>query len=62
MIVVAGNIYEKFQASLRHMAELETQRNTAEQRAAIEAEQQKIETLNSSCGCRARNFSRCSRP
>ncbi len=45
MIVVAGNIHEKFQASLRHLAELETQRNTAERRAAVEAEHQKISTL-----------------
>jgi len=45
MIVVAGNIHEKFQASLRHLAELETQRNTSEKRAAVEAEQQKIATL-----------------
>ena len=39
MIVVAGNIYEKFQASVRHLAELEAHRTTAERRAAIEAEQ-----------------------
>ena len=45
MIVVAGNIHEKFQASLRHLQDLEPQRNTAEKRAAIEAEQQKIQTL-----------------
>ena len=45
MIVVAGNIYEKFQASVRHLAELESHRNTAEKRAAVEAEQQKIATL-----------------
>jgi RNA polymerase primary sigma factor len=45
MIVVAGNIHEKFQASLRHLQELETQRNTAEKRAAVEAEQQKAQTL-----------------
>ena len=45
MIVVAGNIHEKFQASIRHLADLETQRNTAEKRAATEAEQQKIATL-----------------
>jgi RNA polymerase primary sigma factor len=45
MIVVAGNIYEKFQSSLRHLQDLETHRNTAERRAAIEAEQQKISTL-----------------
>ena len=34
MIVVAGNIHEKFQASLRHLQELETHRNTSERRAA----------------------------
>ena len=45
MIVVAGNIHEKFQASFRHLQELETQRNTAEKRAAVEAERQKIQTL-----------------
>jgi RNA polymerase primary sigma factor len=45
MIVVAGNIYEKFQVSTRHIQELESQRTTAERRAAIEAEQAKIQTL-----------------
>jgi RNA polymerase primary sigma factor len=45
MIVVAGNIHEKFQASLRHIQELESQRTTAERRAALEAEQTKIQTL-----------------
>jgi RNA polymerase primary sigma factor len=45
MIVVAGNIHEKFLASHRHLTELESQRNTSERRAAIEAEQQKIATL-----------------
>jgi RNA polymerase primary sigma factor len=45
MIVVAGNIHEKFQASLRHIQELESQRTTAERRAAIEAEHTKIQTL-----------------
>jgi RNA polymerase primary sigma factor len=44
MIVVAGNIYEKFQASVRRLQELEAQR-TPEKRDAIEAEQQKILTL-----------------
>ena len=34
MIVVAGNVHEKFQASLRHIQELEAQRTTAERRAA----------------------------
>jgi RNA polymerase primary sigma factor len=45
MIVVAGNVYEKFQASGRHIVELEAQRTTAERRATIEAEQAKISTL-----------------
>ncbi len=45
MIVVAGNIHEKFQASHRQLTSLETQRNTAEKRAAVEGEQAKINTL-----------------
>jgi len=45
MIIVAGNVHEKFQASLRRIHELETQRTTAERRTAIEAEQAKIQTL-----------------
>jgi RNA polymerase primary sigma factor len=45
MIVVAGNVYEKFQASTRHIAELEAQRTTTERRTAIEAEHAKISTL-----------------
>jgi RNA polymerase primary sigma factor len=45
MIVVAGNIHEKFQSSLRHLQELESHRNSAEKRAAIEAGQQTIHTL-----------------
>ncbi|MGO8764523.1 MAG: RNA polymerase sigma factor RpoD [Limisphaerales bacterium] len=45
MIVVAGNIYEKFQASLRHIQELEAQRATAERRAALDGEHGKILTL-----------------
>jgi RNA polymerase primary sigma factor len=45
MIVVAGNIHEKFQASFRRLQELETHRASAEKRAAVEAEQQKIQTL-----------------
>jgi RNA polymerase primary sigma factor len=45
MIVVAGNIHEKFQASVRRLQELEAQRATNEKRDAIEAEQQKIQTL-----------------
>jgi RNA polymerase primary sigma factor len=45
MIVVAGNINEKFQASVRRLQELEAHRNSAEKREAVEAEQQKIQTL-----------------
>jgi RNA polymerase primary sigma factor len=45
MIVVAGNIHEKFQASLRHIQELEGLRTTAERRQTIDAERAKIQTL-----------------
>lgn len=45
MIVVAGNVHEKFQASLRHIQELETQRTTGERRAALESERAKLQTL-----------------
>jgi len=45
MIVVAGNIYEKFQASLRHLQTLEPQKVTPERKTAMEAEQQKLQTL-----------------
>ena len=45
MIVVAGNIHEKFQASFRRLQELENHRNSAEKREAMEAEQAKIQTL-----------------
>jgi RNA polymerase primary sigma factor len=45
MIVVAGNVHEKFQASQRHIQELEGLRTTAERRAMIEAERAKIQTL-----------------
>jgi RNA polymerase primary sigma factor len=45
MIVVAGNVHEKFQASLRHIQELEALRSTADRRATLEAERAKIQTL-----------------
>jgi RNA polymerase primary sigma factor len=45
MIIVAGNVHEKFQASQRHIQELEALRTTAERRSAIEAEHAKIQTL-----------------
>jgi RNA polymerase primary sigma factor len=45
MIIVAGNVHEKFQASLRHIQELEGLRTTAERRSALEAERAKIQVL-----------------
>jgi len=45
MIVVAGNVHEKFQASLRHLRDLEGLRTTAERRTAMETERVKIQTL-----------------
>ncbi len=45
MIVVAGNIHDKFLASSRQIKELEELRTTAERRSALEAEQAKIQTL-----------------
>lgn len=45
MIVVAGNIHEKLQTSSRHIQELERLRTSTERRAAIEAEQARIRTL-----------------
>jgi len=45
MIVVAGNVHEKFQASLRHIQELETHRKSTELQAAILGERSKIRAL-----------------
>src|SRR5215469_5185702 len=45
MIVVAGNVHEKFQASLRHIHELETQRTNGERRTSLDAERAKLQTL-----------------
>ncbi len=45
MIVVAGNVHEKFQASLRRVQELEAHRKSAEQQAAIHGEKTKIQAL-----------------
>jgi RNA polymerase primary sigma factor len=45
MIVVAGNIHEKFQTSCRHIQELERLRSSSDRRAAIESEQARIRTL-----------------
>jgi RNA polymerase primary sigma factor len=45
MIVVAGNVHEKFKASLRHIDELESRRKSAEQQAALQGERTKIKAL-----------------
>ncbi len=45
MIVVAGNVHEKFKASVRLIEELEHLRTSADRRAVIEAERAKIRTL-----------------
>jgi RNA polymerase primary sigma factor len=45
MIVVAGNVHEKFQASLRRIQELESHRRSAEQQSALHGEQAKIRAL-----------------
>ena len=45
MIVVAGNVHEKFKASCRIIDELEQLRTSTERRATIEAERAKVRTL-----------------
>ena len=45
MIVVAGNVHEKFQASLRRIQELESLHKSAQRTAEIESERSKITTL-----------------
>ncbi len=45
MIVVAGNVHEKFQSSWRHIQELEHLRTSTERRGTMEAEHAKIRTL-----------------
>jgi RNA polymerase primary sigma factor len=45
MIVVAGNVHEKFKASLRHVQELEGRRKSSEQQAALHSERTKIRAL-----------------
>jgi RNA polymerase primary sigma factor len=45
MIVVAGNVHEKFKASLRHIEELESRRKSAEQQAGLSGERTKIKAL-----------------
>ena len=38
MIVVAGNVHEKFKASMRNIQELEARRKSAEQQSALHGE------------------------
>ncbi len=45
MIVVAGNVHEKFKASIRRIEELESHRKSAEQQSAIHGEKAKIKAL-----------------
>jgi RNA polymerase primary sigma factor len=45
MIVVAGNVHEKFKASLRHVQELDARRKSSEQQAALHSERTKIRAL-----------------
>ncbi len=45
MIVVAGNVHEKFKASWRVIQEMEALRTSGERRATIDAERAKIRTL-----------------
>ena len=45
MIVVAGNVHEKFLVSMRHVQDLEGQRTTSERRMALDGERAKLQTL-----------------
>jgi RNA polymerase primary sigma factor len=45
MIVVAGNVHEKFKASMRHIEELEGRRKSGDQQAALHGERTKIRAL-----------------
>jgi RNA polymerase primary sigma factor len=45
MIVVAGNVHEKFKGSLRHIEALEAHRKSNEQQAALQGERMKIRAL-----------------
>jgi RNA polymerase primary sigma factor len=47
MIVVSENIHDKFQSSLRRIAELESHRKSAEQQSLIQAERKNIRALES---------------
>jgi RNA polymerase primary sigma factor len=45
MILVAGNVHEKFKASLRHIEELESHRKSNDQQSALQGERTKIRAL-----------------
>ncbi len=45
MIVVAGNVHEKFKASLRHIEDLESHRKSHDQQAALHGERTKVRAL-----------------
>jgi len=45
MIVVAGNVHEKFKASLRHIEVLESHRKSHDQQAGLQGERTKIRAL-----------------
>jgi RNA polymerase primary sigma factor len=45
MIVVAGNVHEKFQSSVRRIQELEAHRKSSEQQSALHGERAKIRAL-----------------
>ena len=62
MIVVAGNVYEKFQASSRHIVELESAAHSPpNSRATIETEHAKIINARTvRADAASRSSSRCS--
>ena len=45
MILVAGNVHEKFRSSLRHIEELESRRKSSEQQASLQSERNKLRAL-----------------
>jgi RNA polymerase primary sigma factor len=45
MILVAGNVHEKFKASWRHIEELESRRKSNDQQAGLQSERTKIRAL-----------------
>ena len=45
MILVAGNVHEKFKSSLRHIEELESRRKSADQQSALHSERVKVRAL-----------------